>query len=106
MGGSFVNNMIEYDAEYRKTPDILHMHNEDFAYPWEEREENEKMKNLRACLYSTLITAVPGEKDSGKATAFQSEVEQKHLPLMWLQEPWNTGRKLHSTVAHWSLNNH
>lgn len=25
MGGSFVNNMIEYDAEYKKTPDILHM---------------------------------------------------------------------------------
>lgn len=24
-GGSFVNNMIEYDAEYKKTPDILHM---------------------------------------------------------------------------------
>lgn len=44
MGGSFVNNMIEYDAEYRKTPDILHMHNEDFAYPWEEREKNEKWK--------------------------------------------------------------
>lgn len=25
MGGSFVNNMIEYDAEYKKPPDILHM---------------------------------------------------------------------------------
>lgn len=47
MGGSFVNNMIEYDAEYKKTPDILHMqkkyvsielafvlcNNEDLAHP-------------------------------------------------------------------------